>query len=64
MNGKVWEGKMSKDLEKVLKNKIIINIKNEEEEGGTVRFISDGQLAKDVYSVNPTLEDLYLYYFN
>ncbi len=64
IDGQVWECKIPTDsVERYSETLNVSNLRNLENNMTVIRVISEKQPVKNAVSVQPTLEDLYLYYF-
>lgn len=63
IRGKIWECRVKEtDAERLCSKHTVINLRNEKQET-ILRVISDTLPCENSIAVEPTLEDLYLYYF-
>lgn len=63
IRGKIWECRVKEtDAERLCSKHTVINLRNEKQET-ILRVISDTLPGENSIAVEPTLEDLYLYYF-
>ncbi len=64
LEGKVWSIRIPEtQLEQILEQYIIVNLRHDDLETVEVRIVSDKKPLKDAVLKKPTLEDLYLFHF-
>ncbi|MBP1573632.1 MAG: ABC transporter ATP-binding protein [Oscillospiraceae bacterium] len=64
IEGKVWEAKVRNADEAILENSFRISNITKVSDGAIIRIVSDSKPYENAVSISPSLEDVYLYYFD